>query len=79
VGCNALSICALLCLCAKIAIAATQSIFRTGGENKNTERTWIHPVFDAEKGKLKTHKGRLEKTDGDDNDKDLSNQSPRIF
>jgi hypothetical protein len=45
-----------------------QSIFRTGSENKNAEKMWINPIFDAEKGKLKTHKGRLEKTDIDDNE-----------
>lgn len=54
---------------AKIWIAATQSIFRIGAENQNAENMWINPIFDAEKGKLKTHKGRLQKTDGDDNEK----------
>jgi hypothetical protein len=40
---------------------------------------WIRPIFDAKTGKLKTHKGRIEETEGDDNEKILSEQASRIF
>lgn len=59
---------------AKITKAATQSIFRTGTENKNAGNIWINPIFDAERGRLKTHKGRLQKGDCDDDKKIFSNQ-----
>ncbi|KAJ5986653.1 hypothetical protein N7451_011018 [Penicillium sp. IBT 35674x] len=60
-------------------IAATQSIFTPGGESNNVENMWINPIFDASKGKLKTHKGRIEETEGDDHEKLLDNQYSRIF
>ncbi|KAJ5554678.1 hypothetical protein N7513_004637 [Penicillium frequentans] len=60
-------------------IAATQSIFTTGGESEKVEKMWINPIFDASKGKLKTHKGRIEETEGDDHEKVLDNQYSRIL
>jgi hypothetical protein len=63
--------------CAQIATAATQSIFRP--EAEDAENMWIRPVFDAKSGKLKTHKGRIEETEGDDNEKIFSKQASHIF
>lgn len=59
--------------------AATQSIFTPGDESNNAPKMWIHPIFDASKGKLKTHKGRIEETEGDDNENIFVDQESRIF
>lgn len=62
-----------------MTIAAIQSVFKPEAESDNVPNMWIHPIFDAKKGKLKTHKGRIEETEGTDNESASLNQSPRIY
>ncbi|KAJ5128650.1 hypothetical protein N7448_002369 [Penicillium atrosanguineum] len=50
-------------------VAATQSIFRPRAGSDNVQNTWIRPIFDASTGRLKTHKGRIEETEGNDNER----------
>ncbi|KAJ6109927.1 hypothetical protein N7486_002162 [Penicillium sp. IBT 16267x] len=59
--------------------AGIQSVFTPGDESNHVEKMWIHPIFDASKGKFKTHKGRLEVTEGDDNEEMFVNQTSRIY